>query len=112
MTDRPEQVLANWRERAQVLRANGHKAQGDSLDAFADELRASLADYLTWLSESEAVLRSGWTVRRLRGRFAEWAEQDMAERRGRVRWYRQVILPKRPNLEAARADAERMAGAA
>lgn len=106
---RPDQVMANWREQAAILRHHGHRAQAESIERFADELVASMRDYLTWLSEAEAQLRSGRPARWFRLRFTEWAGQDMAERRGRTRFYRQVIVPRRANLEAARHDAERRA---
>lgn len=108
---KPEDVLADFRGEAAVLRHNGHKAQADSMERLCDAMAEAMPDYLTWLSEAEAVLRSGWTARRLRSHFAEWATQGMAEKRGRLRYYRQVMIPRRPNLEAARADAERMARA-
>ena len=108
---KPEDVLADFRGEAAVLRHNGHKAQAESMERICDTLAEAMPDYLTWLSESEAVLRSGWRVRRLREAFPGWEAQGMAEKRGRLRYYRQVMIPRRANLEAARADAERMARA-
>lgn len=87
---RPDQVLANWRESAAILRAHGHVMQADSLTRFADEIADSLRDYLFWLSEAEACLRSGKRASWFRARWTDWASQDMAEKRGRVRYYRHV----------------------
>jgi len=106
-----DQVLTDAKEHANALRLHGHRAQAKSLDALVDAIELAAADYLTWLSESEALLRSDWKTRRLRSHFTEWVAQGMAEKRGRVRWYRQVMIPQRPNAEAAQADAERMARA-
>ena len=106
-----EQALADWRETANRARYLGHTAQAVALEKCLDDVELATLDYRAWLSEAEAVLRSGWSPRRLRGHFAEWSEQGMAEKRGRVRYYRQVMVPRRANLEAARSQAERMAKA-
>lgn len=106
-----EQVIADTRGEAAVLRMNGHTSQANGYERIIEAVAASAVDYLTWHSEAEAQLRTGWSARRLRSHFSEWEAQGMAEKRGRVRYYRQVMLPRRANLEAARADAERMARA-
>lgn len=104
---RLEDVLADWRGQAAVLRHNGHKAQADSIEAVCEDVARSQSAWLDWLEEEEARARSGKSAEWLRARFAEWEAQDLAERRGRKRYYRRVIVPRRPNLEAARAQAER-----
>jgi hypothetical protein len=104
---KPEQVIADWRGNAAVLRANGHKAQAESIEACCRDMATAFASYLDWLEESEAHARSGKSTDWLRGRFTEWEEQGLAEMRGRRRFYRRVIIPRRANLEAARAQAER-----
>jgi hypothetical protein len=107
MTPSLEQVLADWSERAQVLRACGHPAQADTLTAFGDEVRAAQEDWLTWLWEDDAVLKSGRGRDWFRSRFAEWAARDLARKEGRRRRYRSVIVPQRVNLEAAREQGRR-----
>ena len=57
---------------------------------------------------------AGWWVwgrgtRWLRAQFGEWAGLGLAEFRGSKRYYRRLIVPRRANLEAARADAIRYA---
>ena len=111
VTPRLEDEIADIRGEAAVLRANGHGIQATSLEKACDRVAAATVDYLTWHSEAEAQLRTGWSARRLRSYFTAWEAQGMAEKRGRLRFYRQVMLPRRANLEAARADAERMARA-
>jgi hypothetical protein len=106
-----EQVLADARERAQMLRIEGHPAQAASIERVCDDVAAAAEDYLNWLSESEARLRSNCSVAWLRTRFARWAESGLAEQRGRDRYYRAVIVPQRANLEAARAAGRRAAQA-
>lgn len=106
---RLETVLANTREEASALRLHGHQAQAASLDRVADAVAECLAAHLDWLSESEARLRSGKGVAWFRARFPGWADPavDLAEWRGRTRYYRRVVVPRRANREAARAEAIR-----
>jgi len=107
-----EQVLADVRGEAAVLRANGHKAQADSMDAVVDRVRDCMGPYLDWLTEDEARARSGRSVEWLRGQLPEWEALGLAKRDGKRRLYRRLIVPRRPNLEAARAAAQRAAQAA
>lgn len=107
-----EDVLADCREDAALLRAHGHKGQPESMERVCDRVAESMRSYLEWLSEAEAHSRSGRAIDWLRGRFADWEAIGMAERRGRARYYRAVIVPRRANLEAARADARREASQA
>ena len=104
-----EQVLADIRGEAQALRFNGHKAQADGMERICEKVSAAAADYLTWYTEEEAVARSNFKAHWFRTRFPEWEAQGMAKKEGRVRCYRQPVVPRRPNLEAARADALRHA---
>lgn len=103
-----EQVLADARGEAAVLRSHGHVAQAKSIDTLADRVAASMRAYLNTLSESEAALRSGWTPARLRGRFAEWEASGFAMlgARGKRR-YRECIVPVRVDRSAARLAGER-----
>ena len=107
-----ESVLTAAKAEAASLRTHGHGAQAASLERLVVQVEAAAVDYLTWLTEDEAVSRSDKRPTWFRARFAQWETQGMAERNGRVRLYRQVIVPRRPNLEAARADALRQAKAA
>ena len=96
-----EQVLADERGQAAVLRANGHAHDAKLIERVCDRVADSLREYLTWLSEPDARLRSGRTVEWLRGRFAEWAGEGMAELRNGRRYYRAVIVPQRAHASAA-----------
>lgn len=96
-----EQVLADERGQAAVLRANGHASEARIIERVCDSVSESLREYLTWLSEPDARLRSGRTVEWLRGRFAEWASEGMAEVRSGRRYYRAVIVPLRAHASAA-----------
>ncbi len=98
-----DQVLADAAERAQHLRAEGHPVQAASIDRVVTDVRASMRSYLTVLSENEAMLRSGWGVGRLRGKFAEWEALGFAmlDAKGKRR-YRECIVPVHADRSAAR----------
>lgn len=111
MSDRRrlEEVLADHREQAAILEAHGRRAQALSARRVCDDVRECMLDYLTWLSEAEAMSRSGRGTEYLRSRFGDWAAQGMAEFRGRSRFYRSCVIPVRHNADLARAEAQRMA---
>ena len=96
-----EQVIADEREQANILRANGHVGEARIIERICGRVSESLREFLTWLSESDARLRSGRSVEWLRGRFAEWASEGMAEVRRNRRYYRAVIIPLRARASAA-----------
>lgn len=100
----PEQVIADWREHAKVLRMRGHAHDGDMLEKCADEITESMQPLLAWISEPDALLKSGRGVEYFRSRFPEWASQalPLAELRGRQRWYRSIIVPQRAHASIAR----------
>jgi hypothetical protein len=102
-----EQVLADAREDANRLRLHGHKAQAESIDRLSEDVAKAARDYLDWLDEGEARTRSGKSADWLRSHFAEWETQGLAEWRHKRRYYRRIVVPRRANLEAARAQAER-----
>lgn len=104
---RLEDVLADYREEAAILRSNGHEAQAVSIERVCDAVAASMVDYLMILSEEEARSRSGKGTEFLRTRFPAWEAAGMAFRDGRNRRYRAAVVPVRPNLDLARAEARR-----
>jgi hypothetical protein len=99
MSDGPrdlETVLADARQRAQLLRAEGHPVQAASIDRVCEDVSTTMKPYLTWQSETEAQLRSGWSVARLRGKFPEWEAVGFARLSDRgKREYREAIVPVR-----------------
>lgn len=100
-----EQVLSDWAGKAAALRATHHVHDSDLIDELCADVRGAAEDLLTWLSEPEAVLHSNHSVSWLRARFPAWEAQGLAERDGRRRRYRMIALPRRPNLDRARAQA-------
>lgn len=98
----PEQVITDWRGDAQVLRSRGHGHDADLLEKCADEIGGALGGFLKWLTEGEAMLKSGRSKDYFRSHFAEWAALGLAELRNNQRFYRSVIVPQRAHASAAK----------
>jgi len=107
-----EQVIADWRESAQALRRAGHGPTAELVDRIAREVEAAAEDYLRWLSEDDAVLRSGRRRAWLRARFPEWERAGNARRDGRKRLYRMVVVPQGADTLTAREAGRRAGGQA
>jgi hypothetical protein len=104
-----EEVVADLRERVSLLRLEGHPVQAASVERAVDQLVATLPEYVSWLSESDATGYTGRTAEYLRARFARWEERGLAMWRGRTRWYRRCVLEHRGNVAAAREAGRRAA---
>lgn len=103
MADRDlDQVLADFRGDAAVLRRAGHEREAQLREQLADEVAAAAYEWLLWLSETDAVLRSGRSAKWLRGRFADWERDGHARIKGKERQYRACVVPRRSNVNAAR----------
>lgn len=107
---RLEEVLADKREDAAVLRRTGHGNDAKLIEGICDAVALAAEDYLRWLAEGDAMLQSGWSVERLRRQFPAWERLGHAmydQKRRRV--YRQLIVPHRANTIAARERGRRAA---
>ena len=104
-----EAVLGAWRADAQVLRKRGRAHDADVMEQLAREVSDAATEYLTWLTETKAMRRSGQKAGWLRARFPAWERQGHARREGRERTYRMVVVPHRANVEAARENGRRAA---
>lgn len=107
-----EQVLADWREELPVLRKHGQHALADAIERFADEVADATEEYRSWLSERDAILKSGKKAPWLRNHFPAWERQGLARwdpSDKRARQYRDLIIPARTNVAALRADARQAA---
>ena len=102
-----EIVIADFREEVAVLRNNGHVAQANTLERALDEVSAAARDFLEWISEGEAQLRSGRGLDYLRARRATWEEDGLAKRVGRRWWYRRCVIERRKFTSITRAEARR-----
>ena len=103
-----DQLLADFREEAAVLRANGHSVQALGQERILNAVAEATADWRSWISESEAQLRSGKGPDFFRSHRQVWAEDGLAEQRNGRRWfYRRVIVPRRKLSSIATAEAAR-----
>jgi len=102
-----EVVLADFREEAAGLRRNGHGPQADSMLRVCDEVADAARDFLSWISEREAMLRSGRGLDYFRARRQAWADDGFAELRGRVWHYRRCVVERRKLPSITRAEARR-----
>lgn len=105
----PEE-LADLREDLQALRRRGvAQVPIEQLEQIADDVALAAEEYLRWLSEDEALLRSGRSRRWLRREFPEWLRAHHARREGRRRYYRMLVIPQRAHTLAARDEGRRAA---
>ena len=103
------EVLGDERGQAAVLRANGHDHDAKIIERICDRFAEAAHEYLNFLSEGEAMLRTGKNERRLRHLYAELEPRGHAKRIGSTRYYRECMLEPRPNLSAAREAGRRAA---
>lgn len=104
-----EQVLADAKGEVPLLRKRGAHLVADAIEELADAVTVSAEDYLTWLSEMKAELRSGKSARWLRSQFPAWEREGHARWHNGERQYRRLIVPQRANPIAA-YEAGRRAG--
>ena len=104
-----EQVLADWAENAQVLRKTGDERVAAVIEQIVGEMREASEDFIRWLTEEQAMNYAGHSRQWLRKRWTEWDEQGHVKKDGRKRYYRAVIIPRRVNIEAIRAEARKIA---
>ena len=97
-----DQFLADKRGEAALLRRRGAAAVADAIDEIIDFVAPATEDFRRFLSESDAQLRSGRSLRWLRSHFNEWRSQSNARMRNGKREYRMCIVPQRAHLERAR----------
>lgn len=112
MTRSIEQVLADWRERASHARMLRHEHDAQMIEDITRDVAEAAEPFMTWIGEADAALYTGHATSWLRGRFAQWERDGLARwsvRGKRERQYLQVVLPRRVDLEAVRADAMRAA---
>ena len=106
-----EQVLADWRGDAQVLRRRGHSHDAETIERICDDVATAAEDYLRFVAEDDAMLRSGRGQAWFRRQFPEWERMGHARRDGRRRLYRVCVVPQRANVIAAREAGRQAAGA-
>lgn len=111
MSEELEDVLADERGQAAVLRHNGHPHDADLIERICARVASASESYTRWLSESEAHTRSGKSPMKLRATFPELESEGLAKRVGRARYYRMCAVPQRRHVETAREAGRRAARA-
>lgn len=97
------QVIADAREEAAVIRRAGHGDQSEYVEALLDKVFAAAEDYIIWLSEAEARLKSGLSTKTLHRRWRELFDSGNARFNAKgEREYRSCAIPPRPDVAAAR----------
>ncbi len=112
MAETLEQVLADEREDAAVLRRNRHTHEADIIERICARVSMAARDWMEFISERDAQLRSNKSVAWLRTRFPMWEREGLARHHPdklHERQYRRVIIPRHVDVDAVRADAERQA---
>lgn len=112
VTDSLEQILADTREEAAILEQNHAAFSVARLRTLLDDITDAASEFLTWVSEKEAMIRSGHKEPWFRKRFPEWHRQGHARfnaKRPRERQYRLLVVPLDHDMESVRADARRTA---
>jgi hypothetical protein len=103
MIESLEQVLADARGELPVLeRRNGSWSPKD-IREFVERVALAAEEWLTWLSEGDAAIRSGYSEVWLRGRFEQLRRDGHARLSGRARQYRACAIPRRANIASAAA---------
>lgn len=103
-----EQVLADWRGDASVLRARGHETDATLIENLCGEVAGAAEEFIRWLSEDDARLRSGLSRRSLRRRFRELFDAGHARYNAKGdREYRMTVIPMRAEVESARSAGRR-----
>lgn len=90
--------MANARREAAIIRRSGNTGQADYVEQLLDRLSRAAEDYVTWLNESAAILKSGLAERTLRRRFRELLDCGLARYNEKgEREYRAIAVgPRRP----------------
>jgi hypothetical protein len=99
------EVLARWQEDARTLRRiGGSEAVAAVLENCAGDVARSAEEWLSWLSESDAIMRSGHAASWLRARREEWKRAGHCRQVGRGKYtYRACCIPRRANVTDAAA---------
>jgi len=104
-----EQVVADARGEAAVLRSNRASFSVDRVEQILDDVALAAEPYITWLSENDAAMRRGVTPPTMAGYFAAMLRDGNARLSGRARQYRMCAVPQRAQTVAVAARARAIA---
>lgn len=103
MTPDLEQVIADVRGEAAVLRKNRAAFSVDRIELLCEQIEAATEEWRVFLSEKDAAIRCGYGDGWLRARFETWRREGHARMVGRARQYRACVVPRRANTVSAAA---------
>lgn len=104
-----EEVLADARGEAQVLRKHGQGEIATAIENLCYEVAVAAEPWTVWLSETKAQLRSDKSIAWLRARFSRWQSEGLARWNPHApneRQYLQCAIPlAAEQVNAIEADA-------
>lgn len=111
MTDL-DTILRRWEMDAAALARNGEPEKAAMLQRCIAEVTQAGEEWLTWITEEEAALRSGKSVVWWRGQFPALQKRSHARQVGHgKRIYRLAIVPVREAIVRAAEEGRRVARA-
>lgn len=111
MAEDLEQVIADGRGDAAVLRRSGNQGQADHVELLVSRVAEATEDYRRRLSLSEAMIRSGLSERTLKRRHRELVDCGLAgfDERHHL-WFRACAIPQRAAVVQQRERGRRAVG--
>jgi hypothetical protein len=106
------QVLTDARGDLAVLRKHGATVPVDRVAELIEGVAEAAYPFVTFISETEAIVRSDHRAPWFRQRFEDWKRQGYARynpRHAKEREYLLAVVPLRHDVEAVREDARRQA---
>lgn len=103
MSTKLRDVLADALSDADALARLGHEHDARLIQGIVANVTRAAEPWLTFLSETDASLFTGWSIYKLRRRFYELESRGFAYREARTRFYCEALLPRRADIRAAHA---------
>ena len=107
MTSDLATVLERAHADAATLRRHGDVRLADSIELLCAQVAEAADDWLSWLSEQQAIDRSAKAHDYFRARRTQWELDGLARREGRRWYYRRCIVP-RSRLSSVQRNAAAM----
>lgn len=96
-------IIADAFAESRTLEGNRAAFSVDRVREILGDVREATEEWTTWLSETDAAIRSGYTEATLRGKFENLRRDGHARLVGKNRQYRACAVPRRANVVAAAA---------
>jgi hypothetical protein len=101
------QKISDIIEEANMLDRSRASFSTDRVREIMREFATEAKEAVTWIPETQAMVRSGKTRAWLRAQFPDWARQGYARyNQKQQREYLQIIIPMDHESDANRSDAE------